>query len=137
MAEGACRGRRRAEVHAWIIDALLRTKRYGEGRTATEAAQARWPADTRFARPLAVLRATGGNAREAILALDRYLEQPRSDEASLFLALTWMFEARRAGLAVRDRSDEIRMARSYAAQYAALNGTRQPLVRLWVDYLER
>jgi hypothetical protein len=86
---------------------------------------------------LAILRATGGSAREAVLALDRYLEQPRSDEASLFLALTWMFEARRAGLAVRDRSDEIRMARSYAAQYAALNGTRQPLVQLWVDYLER
>ena len=125
------------EVHAWMIDALLRTKRYGEGRTATEAAQARWPADTRFARPLAILRATGGSAREAVLALDRYLEQPRSDEASLFLALTWMFEARRAGLAVRDRSDEIRLARSYAAQYAALNGTRQPLVQLWVDYLER
>jgi tetratricopeptide (TPR) repeat protein len=125
------------EVHAWIIDALLRTKRYGDGRSATEAASARWPADSRFARPLAVLRASGGSARDAVLALDRYLDQQRGDAASLFLALTWMFEARQAGLRVRDRGEEIRLARSYAAQYAALNGPRQPLVNLWIEYLER
>ena len=125
------------DVHAWIIDALLRAKRFGEGRTATEAAQARWPGDTRFARPAAILRATAGSARDAVLALDRYLEQPPNDEASLFLALTWMFEARRAGVALRDRSEDIRLARRYAAQYAALNGARQPLVQLWVDYIER
>jgi VWFA-related protein len=125
------------EVHAWLVDALLRTKRFGEGRTATEAAQARWPSDGRFARPLAILRATGGGAREAVLALDRYLEQQRNDEASLFLALNWMVEARRAGVAVHDRSEDIRLARHYAAQYAALNGARQALVQLWVEYLER
>jgi hypothetical protein len=124
-------------VHAWIIDALLRTKRFGEGRTATDAAQARWPADTRFARPAAILRATAGSAREAVLALDRYLEPPRNDEASLFLALSWMFEARRASVVLRDRSEDVRLARHYAAQYAALKGARQPLVELWVDYLER
>ena len=125
------------EVHAWIIDALLRTKRFGEARAATESASARWPADATFARPLAILNATGGNARDAMLALDRYLDQHRGDEASLFLALSWLFEAKRAGLAVRERSEDVRLARRYAEQYAALNGTRQPLVNVWIDYLER
>ena len=59
------------------------------------------------------------------------------DEASLFLALSWLFEAKRAGLAVRERSEDVRLARRYAEQYAALNGTRQPLVNVWIDYLER
>jgi hypothetical protein len=124
-------------IHAWIIDALLRTKRYGEARASAEAAAARWPSDARFARPLAILNATRGNARDAVLALDRYLEHHPGDEASLFLALTWMFEARRAGLSIYERTDRIGLARRYSAQYASLNGSRQPLVRLWVDYLER
>ena len=125
------------EVHAWVIDALLRTKRFGEARAATDVASARWPADATFARPLAILNAIGGNARDAMLALDRYLDQHRGDEASLFLALSWLFEAKRAGLAVRERSEDVRLARRYAEQYAALNGTRQPLVNVWIDYLER
>ena len=125
------------EVHAWIIDALLRTKRFGEARAATELASARWPTDATFARPLAILNAISGNARDAMLALDRYLDQHRGDEASLFLALSWLFEAKRAGLAVRERIEDVRLARRYAEQYATLNGTRQPLVNVWVGYLER
>jgi hypothetical protein len=122
-----------AVVHAWMIDAFLRTKRYGEARAATEAAVARWPADVQFARPLAILSATAGSARDAMLALDRYLEQREDDQASLFLALAWMVEARRAGL----DAGNVTRARVYAARYAALSGPRQPLVRLWMDYLER
>jgi hypothetical protein len=41
----------------------------------------------------ALQNAIGGNAGDAILALDRYLDQHRGDEASLFLALSWLFEA--------------------------------------------
>ncbi len=125
------------DVHVWMVDALLRTKSYGEARAAAERALARWPDDARFLRSLALLKATAGNARDAIVDLARYLEGQPADEDSLLLAVNWLFQAKRGGLQIHEPGEAIRLARGYADRYAAGQGSSVPLVNLWVEYLAR
>jgi VWFA-related protein len=125
------------ELHEWLIDALMRTKSYGEARTTAERARQQWPSDTRFTRPIALLDATAGRARDAVTGMERYVSDRPDDEAALFLTLKWLFTAKRAGLVVHDRDRDATLARAYAQQYSAIQGASQPLVNLWVDYLER
>lgn len=125
------------EVHEWIVGALMRTKSYGEARAVARTAAERWPNDARFARPLALLDATSGNTRGAMQGLDRYLADRSEDRSTLFVALNWLFQAKRAGIAVHQPGEAMRLARLYAQRYATLDGPDQPLIDLWIDYLAR
>jgi VWFA-related protein len=130
-------------LHQWLIDALLRTKSYGEARTVATRARQQWPTDARFARPLALLHASSGSAREALTAIEEYLRAYPDDQNALFLAVNWLFNVRRAGQglqglpAVHDRDEALRLARIYAQQYTDDDRPRRALVALWINYLEQ
>ena len=48
-----------------------------------EEAAGKWPADTRFAKPLALVYATFGRGREAVRTLERYLADRPDDRERL------------------------------------------------------
>ena len=50
----------------------MRNHDYAAARTMFEEAAAKWPADARFAKPLAMLYAMFGRGREAVRTLERY-----------------------------------------------------------------
>jgi VWFA-related protein len=135
--KAAAAGTPSPDLHEWLIESLLRTKSYGEARAAAERAVKRWPSEARFARPLALLDATAGKAREAILGLERYLERQPDDAGSLYLAVNWLFNAHRAGLNVHELGEALGRARSYAQRYAEIGGPQKALVSFWVKTLEK
>jgi hypothetical protein len=125
------------QVYLWLGDALLRIREFARARTALEEALRRWPGDVRFARPLAVLNATTGRGYEAIQRLQQYLAIKTDDPAALYLGVQWIYEVHRSGAMLRDRATDVALAQSYAEAYRRANGPKQPLVREWLDYLEK
>lgn len=125
------------QVYVWLGDALLREKALAEARPVIEEAVERWPMDTRFARPLAMLYATFGKGVEAVRLLDQSLRANPGDQPSLFKCVEWIFNAHRAGFVVRDRAEDVRMAHAYADQYLKAGGPNEPLIRQWLNYLDK
>ena len=125
------------QVYVWLGDALLREKALAEARPVIEEAVERWPMDTRFARPLAMLYATFGKGVEAVRLLDQSLRDNPDDQPSLFKCVEWIFNTHRAGFVVRDRAEDLRMAHAYAEQYLKAGGQNEPLIRQWLNYLDK
>src|SRR5206468_6667612 len=123
------------EIHEWLGAALMRRKSFDRARAVLDQAAARWPDDSRFSRPLALLNAIFGRGRDAMTRLEQHLGADENDVGSLFLAVQWMFSAVRTGVHLHDATEDLRLARSYADRYARLGGPRQPLVTQWVAYL--
>src|SRR6202043_3615894 len=88
------------QLHQWLGDALMRTKDFGDARTLFEAAARRWPSDTRFARPLAVLYAISGRGGDAVRSIERVVAANPADLDAVFLGLEWLFVLDRAGVTV-------------------------------------
>jgi len=124
------------QLYEWLGEALIRLKSSGEARPVFEEAMTRFPADERFARPLAMLYATFGKGLDAVRLLEKSIEK-RTDQAALFLAVEWIFNAHRGGAVVHDRAEDTRLAHQYAAQYLKAGGLNEPLVKQWLNYLDK
>jgi VWFA-related protein len=124
------------QIYDWLGHALLRTRDLSGAQSVFEEAVGRWPADGRFARPLALLYATFGKGREAVRSLERYIGDGHADPDSLFLALQWLFQVHVNGQVVHNRAEDLKLVRTYSEQYIQANGPKQPLVKQWVDFIE-
>ncbi len=125
------------ELYEWLGDALMRLRSSGEARPVLEEASTRFPADDRFARPLALLYATFGKGIDAVKLLEKSLAVHADDQASLFLAVEWIFNVHRGGAVIHDRAEDTRLAHQYAAQYLKAGGLNEPLVKQWLGYLDK
>lgn len=125
------------EIYQWLGDALLRTNDLGEARNILQEAVEKWPADARFAKPLALLYATFGQGREAVRTLARHIEYDPADIEALGLGVEWMYHLRLSNAVAYSRPEDLTRARGYADRYAAGKGPQQALVRQWIEYLEK
>ena len=125
------------QVYTWLSDALMRLKALGEARPVLEEAVGRWPMDSRFARPLALLYATFGKGLDALRLLDQSISDNPGDQPSLFKGVEWMFNAHRAGFVVHDRAEDRRLAHAYADRYLKAGGLNEPLIKQWLGYLDK
>jgi len=125
------------QIYLWLGDALLRAHDLSRGQSILEEAANRWPADTRFLRPLALSYATSGKGYEAIKMLVRYIADGHADTDTLYLGVEWIYQTYAKGGVVQSRAEDLKLARSYADQYAKAKGPKQPLVKQWIEYLER
>jgi tetratricopeptide (TPR) repeat protein len=125
------------QIYAWLGDALMRGHDLTEARTVYEEAAGKWPSDPRFTKPLAMLYATFGRGREAVRTLERYLTAHQDDRDALFLGVEWMYNVRAAGGLVHTRAEDARLARGYAEAYEKAGGPQLPLVKQWMEFLEK
>ena len=111
------------QIYLWLGNALLRTHDFSRARSTLEDAARRWPADTRFARPLAVLNATTGRGYEAIqFAAAIPGRQSRRCRCACFSACRWIYQIHLNGGLIRDRAADLRLAQTYADEYKQANG---------------
>ncbi len=125
------------QLYEWLGDALMRLKSSGEARPILEEATTRFPADDRFARPLALLYATFGRGVDAVRLLEKSIATRRDDQALLLLAVEWIFNAHRGGAVVHDRAEDRRLAHEYAERYLKAGGLNEPLVKQWLAFLDK
>jgi VWFA-related protein len=125
------------EIYQWLADALLRARDLVQARAVLEEALSKWPADARFTRSMAMLYATFGQGREAVRTLERYLENATNDVEALFMGVEWIYNLRLAGAAARSRTEDVQQARRYADTYIKAKGPQAPLVRQWMEFLEK
>jgi VWFA-related protein len=130
-------GSDRPEIFAWLGDALLRARDLTGAQAILEEATRKWPGDTRFAKPLALIYATFGQGREAVRTLERHLDATPNDAEALALGVEWIYQLQLAGAVARTRAEDVRLARRYADAYARLKGPQAALVREWADAIER
>ncbi|HYM23495.1 MAG TPA: VWA domain-containing protein [Vicinamibacterales bacterium] len=123
------------QIYDWLGGSLMRNHALGEARAIYEEAAGKWPADPRFTKPLAMLYATFGSGREAVRTLERYLTGRRDDPESCSLGVQWIYMVHAAGAYVHSRADDVKLAHAFAEQYGS--GPQAPLVRQWVDYLDK
>ena len=125
-----------SQIYQWLADALMRTHDYGEARAVLEEAVGKWPSDVRFTKPLAMLYATFGKGREAVRTIERYLSEEPDDRDALYLAIEWLYHVRSAGAIVHDRTEDLKLAQTYALAYERAGGPQIALVKQWVGFLE-
>lgn len=125
------------EIYRWLGDALLRQNDLGDARNILQEAVEKWPADARFAKPLAILYATFGQGREAVRTLARHLEHDPADIEALALGVEWMYHLHLSNATAYSRAEDLKRARGYADRYAGTKGVQQALVRQWMEYLEK
>jgi Flp pilus assembly protein TadD len=75
-----------AQIYVWLSEALLRTHDFGGARAILEEAAGKWPADTRFTKPLAMWYGTFGRGREAVRTLERYLDDRAGDDRDAYFS---------------------------------------------------
>ena len=124
------------QIYVWLSEALLRTHAFGEARAILEEASGKWPADSRFTKPLAMLYGTFGRGREAVRTLERYLDDRQDDRDAYFYAVQWLYTVHAGGAVVHNRADDRKRAHEYADAYARARGPQAALVKQWVDYLD-
>jgi VWFA-related protein len=125
------------QIYEWLGETLMRTHDLNGARSIFEEAAGKWPADTRFTRPLAMLYATFGRGREAVRTLERYLADRPADADALYLAVEWLYNVRAAGGLVHTRSEDTKLAHAYADAYEKAGGPQTALVKQWTDFLDR
>lgn len=125
------------EIYEWLADALMRERRMAEARSVLEEAMAKWPADLRFVRPMALIAATFGQGQLAVQLLARHLEANPNDVASLQLGVEWVYHLKLARTAARSPVEDVKLARTWADAYITAKGPQQPLVRRWMEFLEK
>ncbi len=124
------------QIYEWLGDTLIRTHDLSGARSIFEEAAGKWPADTRFTRPLAMLYATFGRGREAVRTLERYLTDRPADRDSLKLAVEWLYNVHAAGGVVHNRAQDIKLAHTYADAYEKAGGPETALVKQWTEFLD-
>ena len=130
------------QIYVWLSDALLRSHELAPARSVLEEAAGRWPSDARFTKPLAMLFATFGKGREAVRTLERYVasraSRPdgRADLDALAIGVEWIYQVHAAGAVVHSRAEDVKLAHTYADQYANANGPKQQLLKQWLDFLD-
>jgi tetratricopeptide (TPR) repeat protein len=124
------------QIYEWLGDALIRKRDLAQARAVLEEATAKWPADVRFARPMALIYATFGQGREAVRSLERYLGNHPSDTDALFLGVEWIYQLRLAGTFAHSSAEDLKLARKYADGYAKTKGPRTALVKQWMEFLD-
>ncbi len=124
------------QIYVWLSEALLRTHDFGGARAILEEAVGKWPADTRFTKPLAMLYGTFGRGREAVRTLERYLDDRQDDRDAYFLAVQWIYTVHSGGAVVHSRAEDRKRAHEYAEAYLRSRGPQAALVKQWVDYLD-
>src|SRR6185436_14932709 len=125
------------QIYVWLADALVRRKAFAEAQPLLEDAVKRWPADRRFLRLLAILYGMSGRGREAADLLSQAIASNPDDVDSMALALEWLYSVSRDGMAFHTRSEDLQLARTYAAQYLKVGGPDEALVRRWQAYFEQ
>jgi VWFA-related protein len=125
-----------AQIYVWLSEALLRTHDFGAARAILEEAADKWPTDTRFTKPLAMLYGTFGRGREAVRTLERYLDDRQDDRDGYFYAVQWLYTVHAAGAVVHSRAEDRKRAHDYADAYLRARGPQAALVKQWVDYLD-
>jgi VWFA-related protein len=125
------------QIYEWLGDSLLRMRRLAEAQAILEEATAKWPADERFAEPMAIVYATFGQGQRAARMLERYIETHPDDTEALQMGVEWLYHLRLSNAAAHSRAEDLKLARTYADAYARTKGPQQALVRQWVEYLEK
>jgi VWFA-related protein len=124
------------QIYQWLGDALMRGRDLGQARTILEEAVGKWPSDSRFTKPLAMLYGTFGRGREAVRTLERYLTGRHDDRDAYSLGVQWIYTLHAAGALVHGRAEDLKLAHAYADAYTQAKGPQIPLVKQWVEYLE-
>ncbi|HUR41602.1 MAG TPA: hypothetical protein VM240_10605, partial [Verrucomicrobiae bacterium] len=125
------------QVYEWLAGSLLRTRDLSTARSMLEEATAKWPADTRFARPLALVYATFGQGVEAVRSLERHLAEHKDDVEGLFMGVEWLYQLRAAGVSAHSPAEDLKLAKSYADAYAKAKGPQSALVKQWLGAMEK
>jgi VWFA-related protein len=125
------------QIYEWLADTLMRTRELAEARAILEEAIAKWPADSRFAKQLALVYATFGRGREAARALERYLADHPNDVDAVFLAIEWMYHLHAAGAVVHSPAEDLKRVVGYAEAYRKARGPQTALVKQWVEFLQQ
>lgn len=125
------------ETYEWLAGALMRSHDLGLARTMLEEAVARWPSDVRFTKPMAVVYGTFGQGPQAVRSLERYLEKHPDDADALLMGVEWIYQLRSANAVAHSPADDVALARKYADAYIATSGPQAPLVKQWMEFLER
>jgi tetratricopeptide (TPR) repeat protein len=125
-----------SQIYVWLGDALLRTHDFAAARAILEEAAGKWPTDTRFTKPLAMLYGTFGRGREAVRTLERYLDDRQDDRDAYFYAVQWLYTVHAGGAVVHSRAEDRKRAHEYADAYQRARGPQAALVKQWVDYLD-
>jgi Flp pilus assembly protein TadD len=124
------------QIYEWLADTLMRLHQLSEAKTVLEEAVSKWPADSRFAKPLALVYATFGQGREAIRTLERHLAGHPDDRDALALGVEWMYHLHSAGGSAPAPPDDLKLARSWADAYMTAKGPQAALVTQWLQALE-
>ncbi len=125
------------QIYEWLGDAMMRNHDLGQARVILEEAIAKWPADVRFAKPLALLYATFGQGREAVRTLVRHLADHQQDVEALYLGIQWIFQLHQAGASALTRAEDVKLARGYATAYEKAKGPQTALVKQWISFLDK
>ncbi|HUR36146.1 MAG TPA: VWA domain-containing protein [Vicinamibacterales bacterium] len=125
------------QIYEWLGDALLRGRRLAEARAILDEAMTRWPGDSRFVKPMAMVSATFGQGQQAVRLLERYLEEHPNEPEALQLGVEWIYHLKLARTAAHTPPEDVKLARKYADAYIRLKGPQQALVRRWMEYLEK
>ena len=91
-------GSENPQVYEWLVGSLIRTRDLATARSMLEEADSKWPSDTRFARPMALVYATLGQGVQAVRSLERHLAEHKDDVEALFMGVEWIYQLRAAGL---------------------------------------
>jgi tetratricopeptide (TPR) repeat protein len=124
------------QIYEWMTDALLRLGSVEEARPILEEALTKWPAETSFAKPLAIVYAKLGRGREAVTLLGRYLTGQPEDQEALSLGVEWMYQLHTGGAVVRSREEDLKAAQTWADAYTVAGGPRVDDVKRWMLALE-
>jgi hypothetical protein len=125
------------QVYDWLVGSLMRTRDLATARSMLEEAIAKWPSDTRFARPMALIYATFGQGVQAVRSLERHLAEHRDDVEGLFMGVEWIYQLRAAGVSAHTPAEDLKLAKSYADAYARAKGPQVALVKQWIAFLDK
>jgi Flp pilus assembly protein TadD len=131
------RGSHHPQIYEWLGESLMRDRLFVDARSVFEEAVEQFPTETHFVRSLALLLAMSGRGRDAVKAMERFIDKSPNDARAIFLVVQWLFNLHRAGAMVHGRIEDLRLAREYAARYGKTNAPDQPLVKQWLDFLEK
>jgi hypothetical protein len=111
----------------------MRTRNVNEARAVLEEAVSKWPADTAFTKPMALIYATFGQGREAVRTIERYLAGRPDDVPAYLMAVEWLYQLRAAGAAAHSPAEDLKLAKSYAEVYTKAKGPQVALLNQWIE----
>jgi tetratricopeptide (TPR) repeat protein len=124
------------QIYEWLGDTLLRQHDLSGAKTLLEEAAVKWPADLRFAKPIALVYATFGQGVQAVRMLTRHLSAHGDDVEALSLGVEWIYHLHSAGAAAQTLAEDAKLARVWADAYLNAKGPQAALVKQWMQALE-